>query len=113
MAHVEAGITHRSAASRFDVSVKLANDMVKLKREKGALAPMRQGNPGIGKQTPHAAWVRAQVDAKGEITLEELATRLQAERGVRAHPSSVCRLFQRLGLTPKKTFGRLNKSGPK
>ncbi|MEM6465829.1 MAG: hypothetical protein AAF679_04910 [Pseudomonadota bacterium] len=52
-AHVEAGNTHHSAAARFDVSVKFVNDMVKLKRETGSLAPKRQGNLGIGKLTPH------------------------------------------------------------
>ena len=102
VAHVEAGNTHHSAASRFDVSIKFVNDMVRLKRETGSLAPKRQGNPGIGKLTPHEEWVRAQVDAKGEVTLDEMAARLQAERGVCVDPSSVWRLFQRLGLTHKK-----------
>ncbi|WP_428545598.1 helix-turn-helix domain-containing protein [Profundibacter sp.] len=102
VAHVEAGNTHHSAAARYDVSVKFVNDMVKLKRETGALAPKRQGNPGIGKLTPHEGWVRAQVEAKGEITLDEMAARLQAERGVSVDPSSVWRLFRRLGLTHKK-----------
>lgn len=102
VAHVEAGHTHHSAAVRFAVSVKFVNDMVRLKRETGSLAPKRQGNPGIGKLTPHEEWVRAQVDAKGEITLDEMAARLLSERGVSVAPSSVWRLFQRLGLTHKK-----------
>ena len=85
VAHVEAGNTHHSAAERFDVSVKFVNDMVRLKRKTGSLAPKRQGNPGIGKLTPHEDWVR-----------------LLAERGVSVDPSSVWRLFQRLGLTHKK-----------
>ena len=96
VAHVEAGNTHHSAAARFDVSIKFVNDMVKLKRETGSLAPKRQGNPGIGKLTPHAEWVRTQVAAKGEITLEEMAARLLSERGISVAPSSVWRLFQRL-----------------
>lgn len=87
---------------RFDVSVKFVNDMVKLKRETGALHPKRQGNPGIGKLTPHEDWVREQVASRGEITLEEMTARLLAERGVSANPSSVWRLFGRLGLTHKK-----------
>lgn len=102
VAHVEAGNTHHSAATRFDVSVKFVNDMVKLKRETGALAPKRQGNPGIGKLTPHEDWVRTQVAHRGDMTLEEMAARLETERGVRVDPSSVWRLFGRLGLTHKK-----------
>ena len=102
VAHVDAGNTHHSAAARFAVSVKFVNDMVRLKRETGSLAPKRQGNPGAGKLTPHEDWVRAQVSAKGEVTLDEMAARLLTERGVCVNPSSVWRLFQRLGLTHKK-----------
>ena len=101
VAHVEAGNTHRSAATRFDVSVKFVNDMVKLKRATGSLIPKRLGNPGIGKLTAHEDWIRAQVNAKGEVTLEEMAGLLAVERGVRAHPSPVWRLFQKPGLTHK------------
>ena len=36
---VAEGNTHRSAASRFRVSVKFVNDMVKLKQATGGLAP--------------------------------------------------------------------------
>ncbi len=107
VAHVEAGSTHHSAAARFGVSVKFVNDMVKLNRETGALAPNRQGNPGIGKLTPHEDWVCAQVEAKGEITPDEMAVRLLSERGVSVAPGSVWRLFQRLGLTHKKDIQAL------
>ena len=102
VAHAEAGNTHNSAAVRFGGSVKFVYDMVKLKRPDGSLAPNRKGNPGIGKLTPHEDWVRAQVESKGEITLDAMAARLLAERGVSVDPSSVWRLFQRLGLTHKK-----------
>ena len=112
VSHVDAGNTHRSAAARFDVSVKFVNDMVKLKQETGSLAPKRQGNPGIGKLTPHESRVREQVKAKGEITLDEMAARLRTDRGVFVDPGSVWRLFQRLGLTHTKTFKRLSKSVP-
>lgn len=95
VAHVEAGKTHHSAAARFDVTVKL-------KRETGSLAPKRQGNPGIGKLTPHEDWVRVQVDATGEITLDEMAARLLVERGVQVDSSSIWQLFHRLGLTHKE-----------
>ena len=91
-----------ASAARFDVPVKFVNDMVKLKRKTGSLAPKRQGNPGIGKQTPHADRVRAQVETRGEITLDEMTARLLSERGISVDPSSVWRLFQRLGLTHKK-----------
>ncbi len=113
VAHVEAGNTHHSAAARFDISVRFVNDMVRLKRETGSLAPKRQGNLGIGKLTPHEDRARTQVTAKGEITRAGMAARLLAERGVSVDPSSVWRLFQRLGLTHKMTFRRLSRSARK
>ena len=39
VAFVEEGNTHRSAAAHFRVLIKFVNDMVKLKRETGALVP--------------------------------------------------------------------------
>ena len=102
VAHVEAGNTHRSAAARYDVSIKFVNDMVKLKRETGSLSAKPQGNPGGGKLTSHADWLRAKVDAKGDITLDELVCLLADERQISAHRATVGRLLQRLGLTHKK-----------
>ena len=68
----------------------LSMTMVKLKQETGSLAPKRQGNPGIGKLTPHESRVREQVKAKGEITLDE-------NGGPAAHgPRRVCRSRFRL-----------------
>ncbi|MEM5584493.1 transposase [Roseibium sp. AS2] len=101
VAHVEAGNTHTSAAARYDVSVKFVNEMVKLKPETGSLSAKPQGNPGGGKLTSHADWVRSKVDAKGEITLDELLL-LADEKQISVHRATVGRLLQRLGLTHKK-----------
>ncbi len=51
VAFVEEGSTHRASAARFRVSIKLGNDMVKLKRETGSLKAKPLGNPGRGKLT--------------------------------------------------------------
>ena len=75
------------------------HNSVVYREETGSLAPKRQGNPGIGKLTPHESRVREQVKAKGEITLDEMAARLRTDRSVFVDPGSVWRLFQRLGLT--------------
>ncbi len=45
IAFVEADNTHRTSASRFQVSIKFVNDMVRLKQESGSLQAKRQGNP--------------------------------------------------------------------
>jgi transposase len=103
---VEEGRTHRAAAAHFRVSVKFVNDMVRLKRETGSLAPKRQGNRGWSKVGPHEDWVRARLAEKGDLTLDALARELREERGLRVAVSTVGHWLHRLGLTHKKTPAR-------
>ena len=100
--HVLAGNSHRSAAARYEVSIKFVNDMMKLKREQGSLEPKVQGNPGLGKLTAHQAWVEAQIKAQPDLTLDELVAELAEQQGLVVHRSSMGRLLHRLGLTHKK-----------
>ena len=99
---VEEGHSHRSTAEHFRVSVRFVNDMVKLKRETGSLAPKRQGNPGRGKLSGVQPWVRAYVLQEKDLTLDQLVVALRSHQGIEVVPSSVCRLLQRLDLTYKK-----------
>jgi hypothetical protein len=46
----------------------------------------------------------AWVEAHGDITMPELAARLLAEHGVKAHPASLSRLLIHHGFTVKKTL---------
>jgi transposase len=85
------------------VSPKFVNDMVRLKRETGGLAPKPQGNPGRGKLTGVADWVRRRVAGKGDITLDELVVELSVHHELTVHRSSVGRLLHRLGLSHKKS----------
>ena len=60
VAFVDEGNSHREAARHFRVSPKFVNDMIKLRRETGSLAAMRQGNLGhLGKLHGFEDWVRA------------------------------------------------------
>jgi len=99
---VEEGHTHTEAARRLRVSIKFVNDMVRLKRETGSLAPKRQGNPGRGKLTVVADWVRDRMAARPGLTLDELTAELELQHGLYVHRSSVGRLLHRLGLSHKK-----------
>lgn len=112
--HVEAGHTHRAAAAHFRVSVKFVNDMVKLKRETGSLVAKPLGNfRGHGKLEPYKDWISARVEAKGDITLEELRHELMEQFGVEVHHWSIGRLLHRLGLSHKKRRSTpKNSSGP-
>ena len=104
VAFVEEGHSHRAAAGLFSVSPRFVNDMVKLRRETGALIPKRQGNPGRGKLTPYGAWVRQRLADQGDLTLDALRLELQDQHGVRVHRGSIGHWLHRLGLSHKKTL---------
>ena len=112
VALVEEGYTHTSTARQLRVSIKFVNDIVRLKRETGALEPKRQGNPGRGKLTGVAGWVRNRIAVRPDLTLDELTAELEAQHGLTVHRSSVGRLLHRLGLSHKKTCRRLSRSAP-
>ena len=103
VALVEDGHGHRATARHYRVSVKFVNDMVKLKRETGGLAPKRRGRAhGDSKLAPHADWMRQRFDEKSEITLAELSRELFDQFGIEVHPTTVGRFAHHLGLSHKK-----------
>ncbi|WEF24111.1 hypothetical protein [Paracoccus sp. S3-43] len=103
MAFVEEGNSHRSAAARFRVSVKFVNDMVILKRETGGLEPRAQGNGGgHGKLVGVRDWITARMQAKPDLTLNDLVGELADHHGTAIHRVSVWRFLRGLGLTHEK-----------
>ena len=111
VALVERGNTHTEAARRLCVSIKFVNDMVRLKRETGALAAKRQDNPGRGKLTGVKGWVERRIAAQPDLTTDELTAELAAAHGVMVHRSSVGRLLHWLGLSHKVRRVRKGPSG--
>lgn len=106
VAFVDEGNSHRAAARHFRVLPRFVNDMVKLRRETGGLGAKRQGNPGRGKLSGVADWVRGRIAEKGDLTLDALVIELHDTQGIEAHRSAVCRLLHRLGLSHKKRPAR-------
>lgn len=109
---IERGQSCRAAARRFGVSAATAVRLAQRKAQTGSLAPARQGRPaGSGQLAAHAEALVRWVDADGDITMPELAARLLAERGVKAHPASLSRLLIQHGFTVKKNAaGERNRS---
>ena len=106
VAFVDEGYSHREAARHFRTSPKFVNDMIKLRRATGGLRPKRQGNPGRGKLTGLAGWVRARLADKGDLTLDELRLELEQVHGVTVHRASVGAWLHRLRLSHKKNPAR-------
>jgi transposase len=109
---IERGQSCRAAARRFGVSAATAVRLAQRKAKTGSVAPARQGRPaGSGLLRAHVDALVAWVDADGDITMPELAARLLAERGVKAHPASLSRLLIQHGFTVKKNAaGQRNRS---
>jgi transposase len=72
-------------------------------RERGDLEPdKRGGNVRSHRIDAHRDLVLAWIEETPDLTLAEVADRLDAATGYRPLPSIVCRFFQRHGVTRKK-----------
>lgn len=102
--HVSSGHSRRDAARRFGVSPSCAIKLVQHVAKTGSAAPARQGRPpGAGKLAPHMVKLIRWVEAKPDISMPELAAKLEAETQVIVHPASLSRALLAAGFKYKKT----------
>lgn len=102
VAFVDEGHGHREAARHFRVSPRFVNDLIRLQRDTGSLAPRPQGNGGgHGALISVTGWIEGRIAEKGEITLDELAAELAEAHGTEGHCATVWRTLHGLGLTHK------------
>ena len=100
---VHAGSSCRAAAARFGVGVSSAIRWVARARTRGDLTPdKRGGNVRSRRIDEHRDFLLALITAEPDLTLAEVAERLDAATGYRPLPSIVCRFFQRHSVTRKK-----------
>lgn len=99
----DGGKSQREVAELFHVSQSFVESLLRRRRCTGRIEP----KPRAGGQTSRIdeaarqrlrAWLAGQPD----LTLEELAERLQRECGIPVCISLVCRVLQKLGLPRKK-----------
>ncbi len=101
---VAAGSSRRAAAERYSVSVSSAIRWSARAEHEGSARARKQGRPaGKGPLVAHVDYLIAVVEAAPDITMPELAAKLQAERGVVAAWASLSKLLCRAGFTYKKT----------
>jgi transposase len=105
VSYVNDGHSRRQAAGHFGVSPSFAVKLLSRRAGTGSSASACQGRPkGGGKFAPHMAYLIAQVEARPDITIPELADMFAAAHGIRTHPASLWRLLCGAGFSYKKTL---------
>lgn len=103
VAAVADGASCRAAAARFDVGVSSAIRWVARAQARGDVAPdKRGGNVRSHRIDAHRDLILSWIAVETDLTLAEVAERLEQAAGYRPRPSIVCRFFQRHGVTRKK-----------
>ena len=102
VAALESGMSTSQAAARFSIGKATAGTWGRLKRSQGDVRPAKQGKPKGSVLDAHEAFILAVLREKPDTTLEEMAERLAAERGVRVVWTAVWKFLDRHGQTHKK-----------
>ncbi len=93
------GLSTRQAAARFEVGVSTAGEWFPRYRDNGETAARKQGQPPGSKLDAHETFILGLVEDDPDISLEEIAGRLSAERSVSAAPSTVGTFLKKRGIT--------------
>ena len=100
---VEGGMTCRAAATRFGVAPSTAIRWVSRLKETGHRTPKRQGGDLRSHRIEaHGDFILELVEERKDITLAEIAEKLESERAFTAAQSTIWRFFARRGITFKK-----------
>ena len=104
IAAIKAGVSCRAAAARFGIAPSAAVKWRRLWLETGSVAPRAQGgDTRSGRIEALGPAILAMVEETPDITLVEIAERLEQEGGERFAPSTVHRYFRRHGWSFKKS----------
>lgn len=99
---IEGGMSTHQAAARFDIGIATAGAWARLKRSKGDVSPARQGKPKGSVLDPHAEFIFGLIEESPDITLEEIASRLAEECGLKVVATAVWKFLDRHEMTHKK-----------
>ncbi|HEX2518307.1 MAG TPA: helix-turn-helix domain-containing protein [Castellaniella sp.] len=98
---VEAGLSRRAAARRFEVSVSFVIKLMQRWRREGTVAPERYGGWKRPALAAHAERVHDLLRGEPDLTIAELRSRLAAE-AIHVSPAAISRFLTAVGLTRKK-----------
>ena len=99
---LESGMSTGQAAARFSIGKATAGAWGRLKRSQGDVRPAKQGKPKGSVLDAHEEFILGALREKPDTTLEEMAARLAAERGVRVVWTAVWKFLDRRDQTHKK-----------
>ena len=103
IAAVAGGMSRRAAAARFEVGVSTAIVWVRAWFEEGRRTAKPKGGDTLSHRTEaHAQAILGAIEAKPDITLDELVAMLKQEHGASCSRSAVHRFCVRHRLTLKK-----------
>jgi transposase len=106
VAAVEAGLSTGEAAKRFSVSKAAVGAWVRLKRVTGEVLPKQQGSGFGSVLDPHEVFIFGLIEADKDITLAEIADRLDAECRLRVVPLTIWYFLNRRRITFKENGAR-------
>jgi len=99
---ISEGLSTRKAAARFGISVATSGEWYRRYRDLDETTARKRGQPLGSKLDTHEAFILGLVEQAPDISLDEIAERLLAERLVSAVPSTVCEFFKKRDITYKK-----------
>ena len=98
---VEAGVSRRATARRFEVSVSFVIKLMQRWRRQGTVEPEQYGGWKRPALAAHAGRVRGLLVVEPDLTIAELRSRLAAE-GIHTSPAAISRFLTSEDLTRKK-----------
>lgn len=100
---IASGKSRRAVAAQFEVAPSTAVRVQARYAATGSVEPAKQGRPkGSGKLGAHREAIVAQVKARPDITMPDLAAWLEACHGVRVDPSNLSKFLCQEGFSYKK-----------
>ena len=100
---VEAGLSRRAAALRYQVGIATVIRWAAHATTTGETRAQRQGRPPGSKLDDHEAFLLALTEEKDDITLAEMQERLRTDRSVSVGLGTLWRFFARQAVTWKKS----------
>jgi transposase len=103
---VRGGMSARAAARLFEVSESSGVKWAQRWRKTGSVKPSATRGHRRSPLDAHSAWLLGLIEAKPDLTLEEIGQQLLREKGLSAGITSIWRFFERHQISFKKKPAR-------